>query len=217
MNKTRVLLVDDHRIIREGLRALLEQQPDFEILGEAGDGRSAVRMVREHKPDVVILDVAMPDLNGIEACRQIVSENPYTRVLALSMHSGKKFVSEMLAAGASGYLLKDSAVEELVQALKTVVSNKIYLSPQIAGIVVEDYVQFMDRGADNKISKLTAREREILQLIAEGNSTKEIAATLNLSVKTIESHRRQIMEKLELYNVAELTKYAVREGLTPLE
>jgi len=212
----RIVLADDHQIIRDGLRHLLKTQKDMDVLAEAEDGRSAVQLVEELKPDVVILDVAMPDLNGIEAARQIRSRYPNVRIVALSMHSDRRFIAEMLKAGASGYLLKDSAFEELAQAVRTVVAGKMYLSPQITGGIIEDYVLRLPNGQESAASVLTPREREVLQLVAEGKSTKQIAGHLNVSVKTVETHRRQLMEKLNLHTVAELTKYAVREGLTSL-
>jgi len=212
----RVVLADDHKIMREGLCSLLRNDPRVEIAGVAEDGRSAVQLVREQKPDVVVMDVAMPDLNGIEAARKIKAEMPEVRILALSMHSDKRYISNMLQAGASGYLLKDCAFKELVQAIHTVARRQVYLSPSIAALVTEDYVrQLMTRDA-SPASVLSPKEREVLQLMAEGHSTKQIAAMLNLSVKTIETHRQQIMEKLDLHSIAELTKFAVREGLTSL-
>ncbi len=212
----RVVLADDHKIMREGLCSLLRNDPRVEIVGVAEDGRSAVQLARELKPDVVVMDVAMPDLNGIEASRKIKAELPDVRILALSMHSDKRYISNMLQAGASGYLLKDCAFKELVQAIHTVARRQVYLSPSIAALVTEDYVrQLMTRDA-SPAAVLSPKEREVLQLMAEGHSTKQIAATLNLSVKTIETHRQQVMEKLDLHSVAELTKFAVREGLTSL-
>ena len=213
----RIILADDHRITREGLVAMLEKQPDLEVIAEAENGRKAVRLAQELSPEIVVMDVTMPDLNGIDATRMITDESRHIKVIALSMYSNKHFVQGMIQAGASGYLLKDCAFEELVHAIHAVASGKKYLSPGIAGIVVEDY---LDRMSNNRLSVnpvLTAREREVLQLIAEGMSTKKIASHLNVSVKTVETHRRQIMEKLDIYSVAELTKYAVREGLTSLD
>jgi len=216
---TRIILCDDHKIVREGLRALLAKQPGMEVIAEAEDGRSTLELVRNLKPDIVVMDVSMPDLNGIEATRQILAEAPNVRVLALSMHSDRRFVTGMLSAGASGYLLKDCAFEELTRAVRAVLSGQTYLSPGIAGVVVKDYVQRISgqAGPPTPPSTLTAREREVLQLLAEGHNTKEIAGLLNVSTKTVETHRTQIMAKLNLRSVAELTKYAIREGLTSLE
>ena len=221
----KVLIADDHRIVREGLRSLLQDQPDLEVIGEAADGREALELAAEYEPDVVVMDVAMPQLNGIEATRRLISDSPGTKVVALSMHSDRRYVAEALKAGASGYLLKDGAFDELVSAIRAVVANKVYLSPRVAGVVVDDYVRRLPdgdgasevRGAPGAFQKLTPREREVLQLMAEGFATKEIAARLHVSVKTVETHRRQLMEKLQLYSVAEVTKYAIREGLTSLE
>jgi len=229
----KVLLADDHRIVREGLRSLLEAQDDMQVVGEADNGRLALEMAAEHEPDVVVMDVAMPQLNGIEATRRLMNDQPDTKVVALSMHSDRRYVSEALKAGAAAYLLKDGAFDELVSAIRAVVANKVYLSPRVAGVVVDDYVRRLpgdrsdghgnggasEAGGDfsNAFQKLTAREREVLQLMAEGFATKEIATRLHVSVKTVETHRRQLMEKLQLYSVAEVTKYAIREGLTSLE
>jgi DNA-binding NarL/FixJ family response regulator len=229
----KVLLADDHRIVREGLRSLLEGQPDLEVVAEASDGRQAVEMAKQLNPDVIVMDVAMPQLNGIEATRQVVADEPGMKVIALSMHSDRRFVSESLKAGASGYVLKDSAFEELISAIRAVVADRVYLSPRVAGVVVEDYVRRLPtRGretaharsdaapghapAPSVFDAITPREREVLQLMAEGYATKEVAHRLHVSVKTVETHRRQIMDKLDLHSVAELTKYAIREGLTAL-
>jgi len=218
MAKTRILLADDHKIVCEGLRNLLEKQPNMEVVGEAADGRTAVAMAKQLLPDVVIMDIAMPGLNGIEAARQIVQESRNVKVITLSMHSDKRFVAEMLKAGASGYLLKDSAFEELTAAVKTVLSGKVYLSPNVAGVVVDEYVRRKPpHDSAGGFSILTSKEREVLQLLAEGRSTKEIAVRLKVSVKTIETHRQHIMDKLDIHSVAELTKYAIREGMTSLE
>ena len=218
MNTISILLADDHKIIREGLRALIRQQKNMAVVAEAEDGREAVNLAREHGPDVVIMDVAMPGLNGMEATRQILSDVPDTRIIALSMHSDQRFVAEMLKAGARGYLLKDSAFEEMVMAVKEVMAGKTYLSPTVAGMVVDDYVRRISvpAGTDTSIPRLPPREREVLQMIAEGKSTKEVAAELTISVKTVETFRRQIMNKLDIHNIAELTKFALREGLTSL-
>lgn len=210
----RVLIADDHTILREGLRSMLERKNGLECVGEAGDGRSAVKMAKELRPDIVIMDVAMPDLNGIEATRQILAEMPEINVIALSMHASKGFIVAALNAGASGYLLKESAFEEMAGAISSVRKGEMYLSPGLTEIVALEEIsksagrQFVQR------SVLTNREREVLQLIAEGKSTKQTAAKLSLSVKTVETHRKQIMDKLNIYSTAGLTKYAIREGLT---
>ena len=214
---TKILLADDHKIVRDGLKRLLEKhQNTLHVVGEAEDGRRALKAVRDLKPDVVIMDVAMPGLNGIEATRQLVAERPDLKIIALSMHSERKFVTEMLKAGAAAYLLKDCAFEELVTAVQTVVTGKIYLSPGIAGVVIENYVRNAPHVDRSVFSLLSDREREVLQLMAEGKSTKEIAVHLNVSIKTVETHRANIMTKLDIHNIAELTKYAIREGLTSL-
>jgi two-component system response regulator NreC len=213
----RILLADDHKITRQGLRSLLDKEFDMEVVAEAEQGRTAVRLVRELSPQVVIMDVTMPDLNGVEAARQIVSEFPDVKIIALSMHSDSLFVTEMLRSGASGYLLKDCAFEELARAIRTVVAGKTYLSPSISGVVVDDYLHRLSKAVLSGSEVLTDREREVLQLLAEGKSTKQIALKLHISVKTVETHRRQIMDKLDIHTVAELTKYAIRKGLTSLE
>jgi DNA-binding NarL/FixJ family response regulator len=207
----RILLADDHQMMRQGLKSLLAEQPDFEVVGEAGDGRTAVRLAQELSAAVVIMDVTMPDLNGVDATRQLKSEAPDVKVVGLSMHPERQFVLEMLSVGASGYLLKDCPFTELVQAIRAAVEGDVYLSPKVAGVVVRG------RGASNGAARsLTPREREVLQQVAEGRNTKQVAQSLHISTKTVETHRRQIMEKLELFSVAELARYAIREGLTPL-
>jgi DNA-binding NarL/FixJ family response regulator len=213
----RILLAEDHAIVREGLRSLIEKHPNMEIVHEAEDGRTAVELVRELLPDVVIMDITMPNLNGVEATRQITSEFPQVKVIALSIHSNRRFVADMLGAGAAGYVLKECLFDELIQAIKTVTAGDRYLSSRITSVVVEDYVNRLATTADSPLSTLTSREREVLQLVAEGKSTKQIALGLHVSTKTVEANRRQIMEKLDVHSIAELTKYAVREGLTPLE
>ena len=212
---TTILIADDHKLLREGLRVLLERE-GFQIVAEADNGRSAVRLAKQLQPDIVITDIAMPDLNGVEATRQISAEAPRSKVLALSMHTESRFVLGILAAGASGYLLKDAAFEELSVAIKALLKGQTYLSPAIAGVVVRQSLGRLEAKTSAPQTKLSQREQEVLQLVAEGISTKEIAAMLYVSVKTVETHRKQIMDKLEIYSVAGLTKYAVREGLTPL-
>lgn len=205
----------------DGLKALLEAQPDMEIVAQAENGREAVKLVQKQKPDMVIMDVAMPDLNGLEAVRQILSTHPHIKVIALSMHADRRYVTGMLSAGASGYILKHCAFEELVHAIRIVLANQVYLSPDVAGIVVKELAQSKSprarKSPTNYSQLLTSREREVLQLIAEGHSAREIAQRLHLSVKTIETHRRQMMEKLEIRSIADLTKFAIREGLTTLD
>jgi two-component system, NarL family, response regulator NreC len=215
----RIILADDHNIIRQGLRAMLEQQADMEVVAEAQDGREILSLASSLDPDIIIMDVAMPNLNGIEATRQITQHGGggKVKILALSMHADKRFAAGMLSAGASGYLLKDCAFDELVQAIRTVRAGQVFLSPAITDVVVEDYVSRVSAADDSAFAVLTAREREVLQLMAEGQSTKDAAALLHVSPKTVETHRRQIMEKLGIFSVAELTKYAIREGLVSLD
>lgn len=210
----KILLADDHRIVRDGLRSLIEKQPGLKVVCEAADGRTAVKLAAELKPDLVVLDLTMPGLSGLAAARQILAAQPRVKVLVLSMHADRRFVAETLGLGASGYVLKDNAFEELVQAIRTVMGGQVFLSPQIAALVAQDYKQKLAGGDTEIVPLLSEREREILQLVAEGQSTKEIAAQLNISVKTVETHRSQVMAKLKLDNIAALTKYAVREGLT---
>jgi len=212
----RIILADDHQIVRNGLRSLIEKEDDMEVVAEAEDGRTAVQLAVKLSPHVVLMDVAMPGLNGIEATRQIIAAAPQCKVIALSMHADKRYIMEMLKAGASGYLLKDSAFEEVAGAIRTALDNKTYLSPTVSEIVIDDYVQQLHNGDCSVFSVLSAREREVLQLMAEGNSMAQIADWLHLSVKTVETHRLHIMEKLDTRSVAELTKYAIREGLTSL-
>ena len=214
---TRVLLADDHKILRQGLRTLLEQEKDIQIVGEAENGRSSVKLAGELAPDVVIMDVAMPDLNGIDATRRITEAEPNARVLALSMHSDGRYVRGMLQAGARGYILKDCAAEELTRAIRTVMANQVYVSPGVTGTIVNDYVRQLSTSDADEPATLSRREREVLQLLAEGGSTAQIAERLHLSVKTVETHRKRIMDKLGLRSIAELTKYAIREGITALD
>jgi len=214
--KIKILLVDDHQILRDGIRSLVKGYDDMEVIGEAADGREALDMVEKLSPDVVIMDISMPDLNGIDATRMIINEAPDIKVIALSMHHDKQFVSEIFKAGASGYLIKDSAFDELEHAIRIVISGQTYINPQIASLVVESLVNQSVTPNPKSFSLLTEREREVLQLIADGKSTKQIAIDLNVSSKTIESHRRQVMGKLNVRSVADLTKFAIREGLTTI-
>lgn len=212
----KILIVDDHKIVREGLRTLLDKQTGMKVIGEAANGTAAVKIALELCPDIVIMDVTMPDLNGIEATRRIIAKNPKIKIIALSMHSDRRFMIEMLKNGASGYLLKDSAFDELAFAIKTVMKNQTYLSSQIADLVLKEYINQINKTEANAYSQLTPREREVLQMLAEGHTTKQISARLHVSVKTVETHRKQIMDKLNIHNIAGLTKYAIREGITKL-
>lgn len=213
----RILIVDDQQILRQGLRTMLEKQPGMTVVGEAENGRTAIELAGELSPTVIVMDVAMPDLNGIEATSQIVEAHPRVKVIALSMHSDKQFVSRMFKAGAVGYLLKDCAVDELAEAIRTVIRDQAYIGRTISSVVLDDYVQQLRRPPEVDTAELTPREREVLQLIAEGHSTKEIAFTLEISSKTVETHRRNMMEKLDVDSVAELTKFAIRRGITTLD
>jgi DNA-binding NarL/FixJ family response regulator len=212
----RILLADDHTLMRRGLRALLADEPDMDVVAEAQTGREAVKLAAEHRPEIVIMDIAMPDLNGIEAARKILQDSPGVKVMALSMHPEGRIVSEMLRTGASGYIVKNCALEELVQAVRAVHAGKTYLSPDIAGTVVEGFIHQGQTDA-TRGPALTPREREVLQMVAEGRSSKQIAHTLEVTTRTVEAHRRSIMTKLDLRSVAELTKYAIREGLTSVD
>ncbi len=212
----KILIADDHQIIRDGLASLLEKQKDMRVIGQAANGRKALRMAVELKPDIVVMDISMPNLNGMEATRQLFNECPETRVIALSMHSDKRFVAGMLKAGARGYLLKNSAFDELIKAAHSVMAGEIYLSPKITAAVINDYIQINREENPVGLDALSSRERETLQLLAEGKTTKQIAGELFISVKTVETHRQNIMKKLDIYSVADLVKFAVREGLTSL-
>jgi DNA-binding NarL/FixJ family response regulator len=205
----RILLADDHALVRHGFRMILAAQPDMEIAGEAGNGREAVELAQKLKPDVVVMDVAMPELNGIEATRRLIELSPRTRVLALSMHKDAVYVREILRAGARGYLLKDSADADLLAAVRAVAKGEGYLSPGVSDAVLSDY----RRHVTDPLDLLTGREREVLQLIAEGKTNKEIATSLTLSVYTVEAHRGRLMEKLNLHSTGELVRFAVRSGL----
>jgi len=214
MGQLRILLADDHTVVRQGLRKVLEERPDWVVVAEAGNGRDAVKQAEELKPDVAILDVAMPLLNGIEATRQIVKRVPATRVLVLTMHSDEAYVNQILKAGATGYLLKDSADVDLIQAVGAVSQGKSFFSPGVARLMLDDYVrQLADKGISDRYESLSEREREIFQLIAEGKANKEIAHILSISPSTVETHRARIMEKLDLHSAAEIVLYAVRRGV----
>jgi DNA-binding NarL/FixJ family response regulator len=210
----RILVADNHGILRQGITALIEKQSDMEVVGQADNGFTAVEMARELRPDVVLMDVTMPVLNGIEATRQIKSELPEVKVLALSVHAKREFVLDMVKAGVSGYMLKECVLDDLIQAINAVVAGQSYLSPQIASIVLESITKdSIFDVTSNKYELLSPREKQILQLLTEGKSAKQISSQFGLSVKTIEANRRQIMEKTEVDNLADLTKYAIRQGL----
>lgn len=212
--KLRLALADDHTMMRSGLRLLLEREPDFSIVGEAGDGRQAIEIVETQSPDVVIMDVAMPNLNGIEAARRITNAHPRTAIIILSMHSDESYVLRALNAGARGYLLKDSAESDLIAAVRAVSEGKAFFSPAISKLLVEDYVrQLRQRGVEDSYELLTPRERELLQLVAEGKTTKEAATMLSLSPYTVDTHRANLMRKLNVNSLPELILYAVRKGV----
>jgi len=212
--ETRILLADDHNILRDGMRLLLERQPGFMVVGEAADGREAVELAREHRPDVVVIDIAMPNMNGIEATRRMVEKNSRIGVVILSMHYDESYVIRSLKAGARAYLLKDAVKAELIGAIHAVVDGRSYFSPKISRILQEDYVQILGRkSADDTYELLTDREREVLQLVAEGKTNKEIANTLHLSLYTVDTHRTHILQKLNLHSVPEVILYAVRKGI----
>jgi len=213
----RILLVDDHRILRQGLRYLLDREKDMEVVAETEDGRSAVESARELTPDVVVMDIGMDNLNGIDATRRIASLCPHVKILALSMHRDEQFVEGMLTAGASGYLIKDCAAEELSLAIRAIVAGETYLSPAISKILVKEYVGRLSRGDLLSSSFLKGKEREVLQLLAEGKSSRQIASCLGISRRTVDAHRRNIQRKLDIHTTAGLTKYAMRKGITPVE
>jgi two-component system response regulator NreC len=215
---TRILLVDDHQIMREGLMSLMAGEPDLEVVGDASDGRQAVQMAKRLKPDLVVMDISMPGLSGIEATRQILDELDRVRVLALSMHADPRFVAGALEAGAHGYMIKDCTSQELLECIRTVAGGGTYLSPQVAEVVVKGFVRRLgEETGTPPASVLTPREREVLQLLVEGHAVKAIAERIHLGVKTVETHRRNIMEKLGLKNMVDLIKYAMREGVVSLD
>ena len=214
--ENKILICDDHKIFREGLRALLEKQPGVKVVGGARDGLEAVKLARELSPDIVIMDISMPGLNGIEAARKLAKVKKSARVIALSMHNDRKYVTEIIKAGARAYLLKDSAFEELMDAIKAVNCGRFFLSAGITSIVLDDYIKGQSSDPRSAFTLLTSREREVLHLLAEGMRTKEVSQKLALSVKTVETHRKKIMEKLGIQSIAGLTRYAVKEGLVSL-
>jgi two-component system response regulator NreC len=210
----RILLADDHTVMRNGLRLLLERQPNLQVVGEAADGKEAVEMAAAERPDVVVMDIAMPHLNGVEAARQIAARSPQTAIAILSMHSDESYVIRSLKAGARAYLLKDSAEADLIAAIHAIMDGKSFFSPAVRKILKEDYIhQLAEMGAEDTYELLTNREREVLQLVAEGKSNKEVANLLNLSLYTVETHRTHILQKLNLHSVPELILYAVRKGI----
>lgn len=210
----KIIIADDHKIMRDGLRNLLEKESGLEVVAEAKNGREAIQLTEQLRPDIVIMDISMDDLNGMDATRTIIGKGWGTKVIALSMHADKRFVAGMFEAGAMAYLLKDCAYNELVQAIRQTVSGRTYLCSMISGVVIRDYIQRMRK---SEASLLSPREKEILQLLAEGSTTKRIADQLKVSVKTVETHRQHVMEKLNIFSIAELTKYAIKEGITSLD
>jgi DNA-binding NarL/FixJ family response regulator len=213
----RLLLADDHRLFRDGLRTLLARDSEIEVVAETCDGLETVQAVNSFKPHVILMDISMPNMNGIESTRRIAKEHPKTRIIILSMHSDRRFVLESFRAGAFGYVLKDCSVDTLLDAIHCVFKNQFYLDKTIAKIVIKDYVNLNAEKPDSLFAVLSPREREVLQLMAEGYSTKEIADKISISIKTVETHRKQLMDKLNIHNIAQLTKYAIREGLTTLD
>ena len=216
MNVARVLLADDHALVRAGIRALLEKIPNVEVVGEAGTGREALELVRSKLPNIVLMDIAMKELGGLEALLRITKDFPGVKVIILSAHASEEYVIRALREGASGYMLKDSATAELELAINSVIQGKIYLSPSISRTVIDDYLQRVG-GAVSPLEQLTSRQREILQLIAEGKNVKEIAADLDVSIKTVESHRLQLMDRLNIHDIPGLVRYAIRNGLVSAE
>lgn len=213
----KILIADDHGVVRQGLKALIETEADIQVVGEASDGQEVVQLARRLLPDIILMDIAMPDINGVEATRSILEKNPNIRIIALSVHFDKHFVTKMLKAGASGYVLKSCLFDEVLRAIQTVGNGDYYLSPKIADVVVEDYKYYMAIANKSAEVRLTPRERQVVQLLAEGKSTKQIALRLHVSTKTVDANRRDVMNKLGISSVAELTKFAIREGLTSVE
>jgi two-component system response regulator NreC len=215
--KKRVLIVDDHAILRDGLRSLFETKLSYDVVAEAEDGKNAIRLAQEYSPDLVMMDLNMPGMNGIEAARTIVRDLPGVKIIALTMHHDKRYAIEMFQAGAAGYLLKDAPFDEVAEAVHTVMNNQRYISPTIGADALKECLDRLGGSKGEASATLTPKEREVLQLLAEGKTNREIADYLNVSVKTVDNHRQRIMEKLDLHTIAELTKYAVREGLSSLE
>ena len=218
MNRIRVILAEDHMIVRKGIRSLLEAEPDFEVLAEASDGREAVDLVRQFLPDVILMDIGMPGLNGLEATRQIKQWYPQTNVLVLTMYDTEEHIFQILQAGASGYLVKQTAPVELAQAIRSVAQGETYLSPTVSKMVIDQYIRQAERVTKpNRFDNLTSREREVLQLVAEGKSSPQIADLLHISEKTVRNHRNNLMDKLDLHSIAELTRYAIQKGVIDLD
>jgi DNA-binding NarL/FixJ family response regulator len=213
----KVLLADDHQMLIDGLRPLLDRQRNIEVVGVARDGQEAAELARDQNPDIILLDISMPRLNGVDAARRILREQPHIKIVMLSMHDDRRFINESLRVGARGYILKESAASEVIEAIHAVQKGALFFSRSVRDQVLRDYVEGVRGSDDATASPLSSREREVLQILTEGKSTKDAAALLNVSVKTIESHRKQIMDKLDLHSMAELTKYAIREGLTQLK
>lgn len=213
----KILIADDHGVFRQGMKALIDAEAEMQVIGEAADGQEVIQLARQLSPDIILMDIAMPNLNGVEATRLIIEETPNIRIIALSVHFDKCFVMEMLKAGASGYILKSCLFDEVLRAIRTVSAGDYYLSPTITDVVVDDYKYYMATVNKSAAIRLTPRERQVIQLLTEGKSTKQIALQLHVSSKTIDSNRREIMNKLGIFSVAELTKFAIREGLTSVE
>ena len=212
-----ILLADDHKLLIDGLRSLLDKQAEIQIVGVAKDGLETVTLAQECKPDIILLDISMPRLNGLDAAAKILRETPGIKIIFLSMHADRRYIQEAIRIGARGYILKESAANEVIEAIHTVQKGELYLSHAVRELVLHEYIEWIKEGDNNSYSPLSVREREVLQLLAEGKTTKDIADMLNVSVKTVESHRKQIMDKLNLHSIAELTKYAIRAGLTQLD
>ncbi len=213
----KILLADDHKLLIDGLRPLLERVKNLEVIGVAKNGLEAIELATKHRPDIILLDISMPRLNGLDAAKKILRELPHTKIIMLSMHADRRYIRESLRIGARGYILKESAANEVIKAIEDVQKGEIFFSQSVRETVLHEYIKWVREGDNLPYSPLSLREREVLQLLAEGKSTKDAAGILNISVKTIESHRKQIMDKLELHSIAELTKYAIREGITQLE
>jgi len=213
----KILLADDHKLLIDGLAAILEKQEDFRLIGVAKNGLESVELAGKHKPDIILMDISMPRLNGLDASRKILRDLPDTKIIILSMHADRRYIRESIRIGSRGYLLKESAAREVVKAIKDVQNGEIFFSRSVREQVLHDYVEWIKEGDKASYSPLSVREREVLQLLAEGKSTKDVADILNVSVKTVESHRKQVMDKLDLHSIAELNKYAIREGLTQLD